>query len=227
MASVPVGFASTQENTNYEHLCRLLDDVGCKALRETFDSIHPPANLHKVLSSENVHSMLMVLMKRGLLRRRQYQKLFPDAASNVSSANFDFTLLVVLLGNICGLKPPVATLYRRKWFPRDSDNSMEAIIVRLNFYRNIVFANATKASVDDETFNSLWQKISKSILALASKTNNYTMYATSISRLKTEYTNPAVHHKNLLSDLKKDDGSLEYMFAELEGMRIDLFTTTI
>lgn len=53
------------------------------------------------------------------------------------------------------------------------------------------------------------------------------MYATSISRLKTENTDPAVHHKNLLSDLKKDDGSLEHMFAELEGMRIDLFTTTI
>ena len=226
MASVPVGFASTQENTNYARLYRLLSDLGYKVLRETFDNIHPPANLHKVLSSTFVRTTLRMLSKSGDLSYSQSKKLFPDAASNVSSANFDFTLLVVLLENICGLRFPVAIVPWNR-LPYGSDNSVEANIVRVEFYRNIVYANATKASVDDKTFNSLWQKISRSILALASETNNYTMYATSISRLKTEYTDPAAHHKNLLSDLKKDDGSLEYMFKELKGMRIDLFTVTI
>ena len=47
MASGPPDFASTQEKTNYARLCRLLVDVGCTVLRDTFDSIHPPANLQK------------------------------------------------------------------------------------------------------------------------------------------------------------------------------------
>ncbi|XP_044163297.1 NLR family CARD domain-containing protein 3-like [Acropora millepora] len=200
MASGPPVFASTQENTNYARLCRLLVDVGCTVLRDTFDSIHPPANLHVVLSSPSVSSILQSLRKKRVLNPSQWGKLFPAVASSVSSANFDVTLLMVLLRNICGLSPPVSTCSWDK-LPPDSDNSTEANIVRIKWYRNDVYGHATKASVDDATFNVLWQKISSAVLALG------TGYGAVISRMKTECMDPAAeaHYEKLLSDWKKDD----------------------
>ena len=206
MASCPPDFASTQENTNYAHLCRLLVDVGGKVLRDTFDSIYPPANLHGVLQCPTVKPTLDSLRKKRVLNSFQWKKLFPTDRSSVSSANFDITLLMVLLRNICGLSLPVST---GNWdeLPPDSDNSIEANIVRIKCYRNDVYGHATKASVDDATFNVLWQKISSAVLALGSG------YGAVISRLKTECMDPAAEaqYQQLLSDWKKDDDILKQM----------------
>ena len=207
MASGLPDFALTQENTNYARLCCLLVDVGCTVLRDTFDSIHPPANLHVVLSSPSVFSTLQSLRKK-VLNPLQWGKLFPAVASSVSSANFDVTLLMVLLRNICGLSPPVSTGSWDK-LPPDSDKSTAANIVRIKWYRNHVYGHATKASVDDATFNVLWQKISSAVLALGSG------YRAVISRLKTESMDPAAdaQYQKLLSDWKKDDDILKEMLG--------------
>ena len=208
MASGPAAFPFTEENTSHARLCRLLVDVGCTVLRDTFDSIHPPANLHGVLSSPSVVSTLQSLRKKRVLNPLWWQKLFPAVASTASSANFDVTLQMVLLRNICGLSPPVST---HSWdkLPPDSDNSMEANIVRIKCYRNEVCGHAIKASIDDATFNALWQKISIAILALGSG------YGTVISKLKTECMDPAAeaHYQKLLSDWKKDDDVLKEMLG--------------
>ena len=213
MASGPPDFASTQENTNYARLCRLLVDVGCTVLRDTFDRIHPPTNLHVVLSSHSVLSTLQSLRKKKVLNPLQWGKLFPAVASSVSSANFDVTLLMVLLRNICGLSPPVISGSWDK-LPPDSDNSTAANIARIKWYRNDVYGHATKASVDDATFNVLWQKISSAVLALG------TGYGTDISRMKTECMDPATeaHYEKLVSDWKKDDD----ISKEMHGMSIML-----
>ena len=209
MASGLPGFASTRENTNYARLCRLLVDVGCTVLRDTLENIHPPANLHVVLSSPPVFSTLQSLRKKKVLNPLQWGKLFPAVASSVSSANFDVTLLMVVLRSICGLSPPVSTGSWDK-LPPDSDNSTEANIVRIKWYRNDVYGHATKTSVDDATFNVLWQKISNAVLALGSG------YGAIISRLKTECMDPAAEaqYQQLLSDWKKDDDILK----EMHGM---------
>ena len=214
MASGPAPIASTQENTNYARLCRLLVDVGCTVLRDTFNSIHPPANLHGVLSSPSVFPTLQSLRKKRVLNPLQWGKLFPAVASAVSSANFDVTLLMVLLRNICGLSPPVSTGNWDK-LPPDSDNSTEANIVRIKWYRNDVYAHATKASVDDSTFNALWQKISIAVLTLGSG------YGTDIGQLKIECMDPATeaHYQKLLKEWKKDDDTLK----EILGMSTTVF----
>ena len=202
----------TQENAYYARLCRLLVDVGFTVLRDTFHRIHPPANLHVVLSSPSVLPTLEFLKQKKVLNSLQWGKLFPAVASSVSSANFDVTLLMVLLRNICGLSPPVSTGSWDK-LPPDSDNSTEANIVRIKCYRNDVYGHATKASVDDATFNALWQKISSAVLALGSG------YGAVISRLKTECMDPAAeaYYEKLLSDWKKDD-----TLKEMLGMSIML-----
>ena len=76
MASGLPAFASTQENTNFVRLCRLLVDFACTVLCDTFNSIHPPANLHVVLSSASVFST--VLKKEESLKSHAVGKAVPS-----------------------------------------------------------------------------------------------------------------------------------------------------
>ena len=133
-----MAFSSTRENTKYARLCRLLVDVGGTVLCDTFDSIHPPASLTVVLSSPSVLPTLQSLREKRVLNPLHWERLFPFVPSTVSSTNFDATLLMALLRNICGLSPPVST---GNWdqLPPDSDNSTEANIVRIKCYRDEVF----------------------------------------------------------------------------------------
>ena len=215
MASGPAAFASsTRENTNYARLCRLLIDIGTESLRNIFNGIHSPGNLHKMLLSSSPHyTTLTMLQEKGVLNPKLWGKL-----STFSSAEFDITLLMILLRNICGLSPPVST---GSWdeLPPDSDNSTEANIVRIKCYRNDVYAHASKASVDDLTFNELWKNISNAILGLVSGTSA-TLYATAINEVKTECMDPdaEAHFRDLLNDWKKYDDNMKEMLKELKGM---------
>ena len=85
--------------------------------------------------------------------------------------------------------------------------------MRIKWYRNDVYGHANKASVDDATFNALWQKISSAVLALGSG------YGAVISRLKTECMDPdeEAQYQKLLSDWKKED-----TLKEMLGMSIML-----
>ncbi|XP_068753848.1 NLR family CARD domain-containing protein 3-like isoform X2 [Montipora capricornis] len=205
-------FASSKETTNYARLCRLLVDVGTQALRDTFDTIHPPATLPKVLSL--AHRTLLFLKKK-VLNPTQWGKLYPTHPSSVSSASFDITLLMVLLRNICSLTPPASTGSWDK-LPLPGDNSREANIVRIKYYRNQVYAHASQASVDDATFNMLWQDISNALLGLGSGAT----YSSSISCLKTECMDPVVeeHYQKLLKEWKIDEENTKEKLENLEEM---------
>ncbi|XP_068734574.1 NLR family CARD domain-containing protein 3-like [Montipora capricornis] len=213
MASGPALLASSKETMNYARLCRLLVDVGTQALRDTFDAIHPPATLHKILSG--AHPTLQSLRTKGILNPTQWGKLYPTAPSSVSSASFDITLLMVLLRNICSFSPPASTGSWDK-LPPSYDNSTEANIARIKYYRNGVYGHASQASIDDVTFNMLWHDISNTLLALGSGT----IYANAISRLKTECMDPDFeeHYRELLKQWKKDDDNTKETLEELKEM---------
>ena len=186
MASSTTSYASTKETTNYARLCRLLVDVGSHALRNKFDSIHP---------------ILQALRRKGILNPAQWGKLYPSSPSSVSSKDFDVTLLVLLLRNICGLVPPATG-----WdsLPPSADTSAEANIARVKYYRNHVYGNACQASVDDTTFNIYWQDISNALVGLGAD-------AAAINTLKTESMDPVIekHYQELLKEWKKDDDSID------------------
>ena len=73
--------------------------------------------------------------------------------------------------------------------------------MRIKYYRNVVCAHASKASVDDLIFNKLWKNISNAIGGLASGTNA-TLHATAISKMKIECTDPDAEalFRDLLND---------------------------
>ena len=209
--------APTSKPANYARLCCLLVDVGSQALRETFDRIHPPSNLHCILASPSVHNTLYSLFKgkKKILTPAQWIKLYPAMPSSVSSASFDINLLLVLLKNICGLTPPPAG-----WdsYPPESDKSREADIVRLKCFGNTVYAYAEHASPDDETYNTHWYNIRETLVRLGAAT-----YVTAIDNLKTACMDPVIeeHYKELLQQWQRDD---EYVTKadQLYDMRNDV-----
>ena len=202
-------YASTKETTNHARLCRLLVDAGSQALRNKFDSIHPPAGLHGVLTKPPAHPILQTLRKKGILNPTQWAKLYSLSPSSVSSKDFDVTLLMLLLRNICGLIPPTTG-----WdnLPPAADTSAEANIARVKYYRNLVVGHANKASVDDTTFNTYWQDIGNALIGLGAD-------AAAINKLKTESMDPLIekHYQELLREWKKDDDSSKGKLDEIEG----------
>ena len=209
MASSITSYVSTKETINFARLCRLLLDVGSHALRNKFDSIHPPEGLHAVLTKPPAHLILRTLRLKRILNPTHWAKLYPASPSSVSSKDFDVKLLMLLLRNICGLIPP-ATGWDN--LPPAADTSAEANIARVKYYRNHVYGNASQASVDDATFNTYWQDISNALVGLGAD-------AAAINTLKTQSMDPFIekHYQELLRECKKDDHSSKGRLDEIEG----------
>ena len=220
MASAASLSTSTKETTNYARLCRLLVDVGCQALRDTFDGIHPPAGLHGVLVSQK--PTLQTLRSRRILNPTQWNSLYPTInPTSVSSANFDITLLVLLLRNICHLSPPTSTGSWDK-LPPVSDGTMEANIARVKYHRNEFYGHVTKASVDDVTFETLWQKIETALIGLGAD-------SATIKRLKYECMDPATAKRcqEMMERWKKDDDDIKNKLDELQGINLYIWFPSI
>ena len=217
MASVhvPTLAPSSKEMANYARLCCLLVDGGTKALRYTFDKFHSPENLFNILKAGSAeHSTLQSIRKRKIINATQWGKLYPSPPSSVTSEDFDITLLVVLLRNICGLPAPATG-----WdsLPPASDTSVEANIARVKHYRNAVYGHASQASVDDPEFNSLWHDISAALVALG-------VDAASMAKLKTESMDPdkETHYRELLKEWKKDEDNIKDQLNRMEGILISV-----
>ena len=206
---LPVG--SSKERANYARLCRLLVDIGSQALRDTFDGIHEPANLHTVLASSPADSTLLELFKgkKKILNATQWEKLYPVITSSLSSANFDVTLLMVLLRNICNLKPPITGWDEE---PPEADKSREADIVRIKCFRNTVYAHAEKASVDNGTFFTYWENIREVLVRLGGA-----KYSDAIDKLKTECMDPDIEsqYKERMEQWIKDGCIIKDQLHEL------------
>ncbi|CAH3128572.1 unnamed protein product [Pocillopora meandrina] len=199
MASAAPTALSTKETTNYARLCRLLVDIGTQALRDTLDTIHSPANLPSVLAANR--PTLQSLRKKKVINHIQWGKLYPAILTWVSSRDFDTTLLMVLLRNLCGLTAPLTG-----WdaLPVVTDLSKEADIARVKYFRNTVYAE--KASVDDVKFNDYWRDIRDTLVRLGGVT-----YEAAIDNLRNECMDPEVedHFMELLSQWKKDENNIK------------------
>ena len=212
MAFAAQMFPSSKENTNYARLCRLLVDVGSQVLKEIFNKICPPGGLDIVLASPSVYATLQSLRDKKILNSLQWSKLYPAIKSSVTSENFDITLLMVLLRNICGLTPP-ATGWDN--LPSPTDLSCEADIARIKFYRNTVYAHATQASIDDVTFDDHWKNIRDTLVRLGGKT-----YEAAIDGLKHDCLDPdmkeEMNKSNSRSELPEKEPNIYGRTKEIE-----------
>ena len=147
-----------QEKANYSRICQLLVDKGGDALRSPFHVMHPPSTLAAVL---NVNKSVLKTIRYRVISPSQWGLLFP-ASGAPDSKNFDITLLTILLRNICGLSSPTTG-----WnvMPPAGDTSISADILRIKIFRNQVYHIASP-QLDDTTFETLWQEISKPLVKL-------------------------------------------------------------
>ncbi|CAH3180672.1 unnamed protein product [Porites lobata] len=172
--ATPSPLASSPEKTNGNKLSRLLIDGGTTVLRNVFDRYHPPANLASGLKSN--YSILNNLLRRRVLNGRQWDKLFPPGGKLPYSNTFDITLLFLLLTNICGLSPPLTGWHTK---PSPGDNSLEANLARVKFFRNELYGHVTFTGVDATSFSSFWHEISTTLYSLG-------LDQAEIDRLKAE-----------------------------------------
>ena len=177
MQSAPTPSVSRKEENNFHRVNRLLLKYGKEVLRNLFDAKCPPDKLKDILSEDKNSQTLTKLYDDGHLTTHQKRKLYPDDPSIVSSANFDITLLAMLLRNICGFSKPEDNKWKR---PRD--NSTEANIARLRIYKNKITSHSVNPSLTDAAFETYWRNITKVIIALGGEER----YASLISQLKTE-----------------------------------------
>ena len=159
--AAPSPLASSVEKTNGAKLSRLLIDGGTTVLRKIFDGHHRPGNLVADLNANK--SILSSLLKKKVLHKPQWDKLFPPGGVAPDSNTFDITLLFLLLTNICGLTPPPSGWHTK---PPPSDTSHEANLARVKFYRNILYGHVTTTGVDTPTFSALWTEISGVLVSL-------------------------------------------------------------
>ena len=157
-ASSPL--ASSPAKTNGNKLSRLLIDGGTTVLRNIFDHYHPPVNLASDLNFN--YSVLSNLLRKRVLNGHQWDKLFPPGGVP-DSKTFDITLLFLLLTNICGLSPPLTGWHTK---PSPGDNSLEANLARVKFFRNELYGHVTSSGVDATSFSTFWHEISTALICL-------------------------------------------------------------
>ena len=153
-----VGSRSVEHSDDKERffrICRLLLDGGTEVLRQEFDKRIPPSTLSSRLIREK--TKLLKLPSR-VLPISMFQRLYPTANTCGKSKDFDISLLMVLFRQLCGLTPPPST---GNWseMPADSDESLEADILRLKIFRNNVFAHATFCCISEADFNQISKDI--------------------------------------------------------------------
>ena len=149
---------------NFARICRLLIDGGTLTLRNVFNNFHLPANLQADLSGWKLH--LQYLRAERFLKPPQWKLLFPTSPACANSSNFDITLLVLLLRNICGLPTPT-----KGWddLPPATDTNVQDDIARIKFYRNGIFAHILEASHADLDFSNYWKEIRDALVRLGAK----------------------------------------------------------
>ena len=173
--AAPSPLASSVEKTNGNKLSRLLIDGGTTVLRNIFDSYHPPTNLAANLHAK--YPILINLWRKKVLKKCQWEKLFPFGGGHPNSKNFDITLLFLLLTNICGLSPPPSGPWHK--MPPASDTSRGANLARIKFYRNELYGHVAKTGIPTPVFDVKWQEVSSVLVSLG-------LNQSEVDRLKRE-----------------------------------------
>ena len=178
-------------------------------LRDTFDSIIPPENLRELLKRDPAHSRLQLLRKKGVLSSFHWSKLYPATPTEVSSANFDIPLLIVLLRTICNLSPPPAGLDTPLL---TADTSRESDIARIKYFMNAVSKHATEGSLSDTVFSSYWQHIRDALVRLGGAD-----YGDVIDEMKDQDIEflDEEHFRELLKQWKKVEDEIKDKLNEL------------
>ena len=212
--AAPSPLTSSIEETNGNKLRRLLIDGGTTVLRNTFDYYHPPANLIADLSSKRIHSTLTKLRRKNILKDSQWDKLFPPPGGGPpNSIDFDITLLFLLLRNICGLSPPLSGWDK---LPPASDNSREANLARIKYYRNELYGHVATTGIPTPVFDVKWYEVSSVLVSLG-------LSQSEVDRLKREPCGE--DYVSAVIEWMKNDEEIQFQLKDLRTKQQQVLQT--
>ena len=179
---------SSEEKSNGFKLMKLIVYGGTEALRKTFTRYHP-GNLQTVLCT---HHCSLLTLKNKFLDKSQWEKFYPSSnPPNIDE--WDITLLLVFLRNICGSSPPNRGLWKLKNMPNVTNDLVEADIVRIRLLHYIRSAHVPNSSVSSADFKVLWTELSLPSVRLGIDQKE-------IDKLENElFQSECVLNKNLVS----------------------------
>ncbi|KAM7442111.1 hypothetical protein ABFA07_008930 [Porites harrisoni] len=107
--------------------------------------------------------------------------------------------------------------------PAATDTSCEADIARVKYFRNVVYAHAEHASIDDSEFHRHWKDIRDTLVRLGGVN-----YEVAIDELEVICMDPDMecHYKDLLAQWKYDEDNIKYVLKGIEKKLDDLMVTT-
>lgn len=149
---------------NASKLNTLLVEGGYKALKRVFNIFHPPGSLRDHLIANK--STLKKLLDGNILKKYQWDKLFPPSEEAPDASTFDVTLLFILLETICGLSPPSPDECSK---PPQTFTSLVESIYNLRRLHDEQYAS--KDRFDTPTFNELWDSICSVLVNLGLEKN--------------------------------------------------------
>ena len=137
--------------------------------------------------------------------------MYPSSSSEVTSASFDISLLIVLLRTICNLSPPPTG-----WDtpPLTADTSRESDIVRVRCFLNAVSKHAGDGFINDAVLSNYWQQIRDTLLRLGGA-----HYGDAIDEIRDQEMDPLEeeHFRELLKQWKKVEDNIKDKLSELES----------
>ena len=169
-------FDTSKEKTNGTRLGRLLIDGGTDVLRKFLDSVYPkPQSLADEL--KNNYARFETLRSRRVIFDQQWDKLFPPSGDPPDPNTFDLTLLHLLIREVCYLPAPLNGWHK---MPPEDDESLEANITRIKFFRNDL-CHSVSTGIPNDGFEDKWNKIVSSLERI-----EIGVYRKNIERLKND-----------------------------------------
>ena len=152
---------STLERSNFQRLSTLLVVGGTATLLKLLESKLPPGtNLQDFLADPKIKLSII-----RHLTRPQKELLYPPlGTSEVESRNLDISIIFKLLRNACGMTEPP-----KGWdqLPDETDESLEADMARIKFYRNSVYGHNPFMTISCDQFLVVWKAISDALVRIA------------------------------------------------------------
>ncbi|XP_052071655.1 E3 ubiquitin-protein ligase DZIP3-like [Mytilus californianus] len=146
----------TEEETYYLRLVSLTIGVAPQAVRDYFDSVFPPIDLATELQNKK-KTLKHLRFSLKVLTSAQWSTLFPTGSANVSSKDFDLTLMICLLRNVSGMAPPA---FGFDVLPSSTDISEADDLARMKFFRNKI-AHSDNGTLPKADFLAAWDNVSQ------------------------------------------------------------------
>ena len=115
----------------------------------------PPADLFKSLSKPSIKLKLSNLRKKGILKKNQWELIFPIGKQETNSNLFDVTIIVLLI-EVCTTLWPANSNWRDKNPPLE-DISVAAFVIRARELRNYLQHFPSTDQLDNDEFQIKWK----------------------------------------------------------------------